>query len=197
MVDGPRQLRTLVGTHLAALVMVVLLAGCPGGRHSGGKLDVAATKDGNAKVEVSQRAGKIKQFPCMQCHDKVARGIGVPGGVDPLKNKHRHLVMKHFKGMENCYRCHSALNMDHLQLQTAVTVTIDDSAELCRECYALKGKDWDIGAHGKSVGGWQGMRHRLTCVDCHDPHKPQLAPVQAMKGMPFPVSGIPKSEGGH
>ena len=185
--------------HLLALGATLLLAGCPGGRSQ--KAAVQASKRAphapeGGSVKVSERRGKIENFPCMECHDKVAR-TPVAQMKLPREGKHRELKFRHFPGMENCYRCHSGDNMDFLQLMTGVTVTFDESDRLCGQCHGEKHRDWQIGAHGKDVGGWRGQRHRYTCADCHNPHMPKHPKVKAMPGPKFPRGGIPKTGGGH
>ncbi|MCO4762972.1 MAG: hypothetical protein KC502_15760 [Myxococcales bacterium] len=155
---------------------------------------------GKAKVVVSTRIGRSRLHPCQQCHDKVSRTQDAGGKPShpplPLTNKHEGLQFDHYDGIGNCYRCHSAKNMDHLELMTGVTVTLDESHRVCGQCHGEKMRDWRYGAHGKSIGSWAKTRYRMTCVDCHQPHSPAIKPVVAMPAPPFPKGGIPKT-GGH
>ena len=140
------------------------------------------------KLELSAREGKLENFPCQQCHDKIAEsGTPVRG-----PSKHVGMTFAHFVGVENCYTCHNQANRDTLALLAGGTASFDESHRLCGQCHGEKSRDWNIGAHGKHVGGWRGQKHRLACTDCHDPHAPARPSVTAMPGPAFPDFGIPK-----
>lgn len=177
------------------LCAVVLLTGCPYGSNApapAGAAQPQKTAPADSKVTVSVRQGKIKDYPCSECHRNVT-----PGLKPPLEGKHKGMKFAHFDGVKTCSVCHEVNDMDKLKLTTGKLTSFDDSASLCGQCHGERMRDWKIGAHGKHVGGWRGQKSRLTCTDCHDPHTPGFAPVQARKGPPFPEKGIPKTHGGH
>ena len=183
--------------HIPALMAVLLacaaIAGCPYGQEVAPRPPVPQRAvPADSTTTVSVREGKIADFPCMQCHDKVE-----PGRVPPLEGKHRGMVFDHFEGATTCEVCHATQNMDRLKLTTGKLVTFDQPHELCGQCHGERYRDWKIGAHGKHVGGWRGQKRRLTCTDCHNAHKPGFDPVQAKEPPPFPARGIPKTHGGH
>jgi len=191
---------------LLVTMAAVTLAGCPGGRSvaSKGEQRVAGVKVKTAKVMISKRSGKIRSFPCMECHDKVkptlpsanSRAPMTTDGPAALRGKHKDLKFDHYEGIKDCYGCHNPTDVDYLRLMTGVTVTFDESNRLCGQCHGEKVRDWEIGAHGKHVGSWLNTRYRFNCTDCHHPHTPGFAPVKAMKGPPFPNGGIRKGDHG-
>ncbi|MEE9382973.1 MAG: hypothetical protein V3V08_06115 [Nannocystaceae bacterium] len=141
------------------------------------------------RVAISGREGRIRQFPCEGCHDKVdADDMPVPDGPA----KHQSIEIAHFSGARSCNICHDPTNRDRLRLLKGSTTSFDASHLQCGQCHGEKMRDWNIGAHGKHVGGWRGTKHRLTCVDCHNPHKPARATMQAEAPPAFPRFGIPK-----
>lgn len=142
-----------------------------------------------SKIVDSNREGRLANFPCEGCHDKIEAAAPPQG-----PRKHRGLEFEHFDGAEACFTCHDEDNRDSLRLLANKTVSFNDVSMLCGQCHSEKLRDWKIGAHGKSVGGWAGVRNRLTCTDCHDPHAPGRPIVQALPPPPFPPLGIPKGD---
>ena len=79
----------------------------------------AAQEPAAVKLTIGTRAGKVRLFPCQQCHDKIE-----PGNPSlPLSGKHRNLEFDHYEGMGNCYVCHDAANMDRLRLLTEESIS--------------------------------------------------------------------------
>lgn len=137
------------------------------------------------EVRFSEREGKVRDFPCSQCHDK----------VDPLRvaadgTKKHQVTLAH--GEARCTMCHLSANLDRLALPAGGDVSFNEPHRLCGQCHHDKVRDWSVGAHGKVLGSWSGMRHRLACTDCHDPHSPAIQPVNALPGPPFPKHGVRK-----
>ena len=150
----------------------------------------APTKE-RARVVVAQREGKLRDFPCSQCHDKVVSAQGVGRSRAP----HSDVVVEHFDGGTRCGLCHDVRAMNRLRLFSDDRIGFDESHRLCGQCHSEKVKDWSFGAHGKHVGSWRDTRYRLTCADCHNPHRPAVPQSRALPGPTFPPRGIPK--GGH
>ena len=184
----------MIRTPLALGGCLVLLAGAC--QQSPGAARRSAHVDGQpaaaaAKIAVIERTGRMEQYPCMKCHDKV-----VPRPLKlPITGRHRDLRLGHFDGIAECYLCHDRANTDRLRLLTGALITFNESYKLCGQCHGEKLRDWNTGAHGKLIGRWKGPKYRLGCTDCHDPHTPALGAVKALPPPPFPTFGIPK--GGH
>ena len=142
------------------------------------------------KVTIIEREGRIRNFPCSECHKKVAPETMSKDGT----KKHTDIVLKHFPGMNKCQLCHDPYNMDQLKRITLEPVSFNTSQEICGQCHGEKKRDWDMGAHGKIVGGWMGVAQKISCVGCHNPHTPWRPKMQAMAAPPFPAGGIPKGD---
>ena len=171
---------------------------------SPGAAPSALAKRPKRKVVVSERAGQIRNYPCTDCHDKMALGTdaGFEGGAVKTSlrsgnrtRKHAHIRVKHYPGADNCFSCHNTSNFDGLRLINGESVPIGAAQKLCGQCHGEKLKDWKSGAHGKQVGGWLGVAAKYTCTHCHNPHSPAPEPVIAKPPPQFPVGGIKK--GGH
>ncbi len=169
--------------------MALMLLGCSDGAKEQRKAAPLAAKP---VLVISKRAGSIRQFPCMKCHNKVTpRALKMP-----LTGKHEGMTFKHYEDVVACYTCHDKGNMDRLRLLAGPFVSFDESYKVCGQCHGEKLRDWKIGAHGKHVGSWAAERHRYSCTDCHDPHKPGPIKVKALPAPTFPRMGIPRT-GGH
>ncbi|TPV96991.1 MAG: hypothetical protein B7733_01870 [Myxococcales bacterium FL481] len=181
----PRATLGLLGALLGGLLSPLASCGSETQARQPREQDLPAPR-----VTLSAREGKLEHFPCQQCHDK----IDSDGQPPPGPPKHPGLRFAHFQGVTNCYTCHHRSNRDQLTLLAGGTASFDESHRLCGQCHSEKRNDWEIGAHGKHVGGWRGERQRLACTDCHDPHAPARGTVTAAPGPDFPVFGIRKGD---
>ena len=75
----------------------------------------------------------------------------------------------------NCATCHNGKDMNNLNSLTGNTIDFNQSYQLCAQCHSSQFDDWKGGAHGKNIGGWAEPRAAMTCVNCHNPHTPQIA----------------------
>lgn len=170
------------------LLFLVLLAACSQPARQEATVGAAPPP---RKVVVVEREGLIALFPCSKCHDKVdANSMSKEG-----PKKHGDIKLAHFEGANKCQICHDPSNMDALALLALEPVSFNASHKVCGQCHGEKLRDWQLGAHGKTVGGWMGEAQKLSCTRCHNAHAPGFATVQALPPPPFPVGGI--SKGGH
>jgi hypothetical protein len=119
--------------------------------------------------------------PCATCHGLTDVPWAVPTGVDKLPLPHSGLVMQH--GDLTCDSCHDASGVERLHLASGKVIELRDALTLCSQCHGPQRRDFDHGAHGGMRGHWdlaQGPRDRNHCVDCHEPHAPQIPAVQPM-----------------
>lgn len=153
---------------------------------------VFADRPAPTKLVLPSRAGLLADYPCSRCH--VYIDPSAPSRADAGARAHPGIRLQHFEGVESCTICHDERNRNQLRLLAGRSVGFDASHELCGQCHGEKLRDWQIGAHGKHVGGWAGTKHRFACTDCHNPHAPKPAQVEAASPPPFPHFGIPKQE---
>lgn len=118
---------------------------------------------------------------CAVCHSH--RKAAPPG--------HQDLLTKHFSDAGKCTTCHVAGHVERLQLLTGDKT--DSIPVLCGQCHGLKKRDWDLGIHGKQVGGWQ-KSGNIDCTRCHNAHDPKFKPMHAVQAPHRPKLGIKKGE---
>ena len=117
------------------------------------------------------RAEDIVSFPCQNCHNIPLSELSE--GKSTVKKAHWNIELQHASGeIMNCMTCHNSNNMNQLISLSGHPISIDKSFELCAQCHSAQYQDWQGGAHGKSINGWQKPRAVKTCVNCHNPHSP-------------------------
>ena len=193
-----------------ALAGGVSLAGC-GGWDSGARADdapvipeTAAAPLAAPQVELvsSQRTGRLRSYPCSTCHETIGAAQSVeqvdataaPRSTGGYAAGHHGLHFQHFAAIEQCGVCHDPTDMDGLRLLDGTHTSFDAAEGVCGQCHGEKLRDFEIGAHGKLMGGFRGVKYRYVCTDCHDPHAPRRPKVTALPAPPFPELGIPKGQ---
>ncbi|MFY0625118.1 MAG: hypothetical protein JXR07_02405 [Reichenbachiella sp.] len=118
---------------------------------------------------IAKRAHEITNLPCGNCHSKKLSDLKSPKG----KKAHWDVELIHadIKAM-NCKTCHDMDKPNVLKSLTGQNIDFDHSYQLCGQCHSTQYKDWQGGAHGKSLGGWVPPRVSQTCTGCHNAHKP-------------------------
>jgi len=182
---GAAWLRTLL---VAALSVSVV--GCPAQQSDtrAAPGPAAAASVGPSRVVTVDRSGKLRLFPCEDCHGSIHEAVA----ATDLPRKHKGIHTDHFDGVRRCFVCHNADDMNQLRLLSGATVPFGQASQVCGQCHGEKQRDFEIGAHGKHVGEWSKTKYRYGCADCHDPHKPGHAQVTALPPPPFPELGIKK-----
>ena len=133
---------------------------------------IEVTENGQAFL-IPDRKGQLKSYACSECHTKPLANMQ----SKDLKKAHWNIKLQHANlNTMNCATCHNANDMDNLKSVTGVAIDFNKSYQLCSQCHTKQFTDWSGGAHGKRIGGWAPPRASMTCVNCHDPHKPQIAP---------------------
>ena len=129
--------------------------------------------EGNHTFLIPERKSQIKSFACTECHSKplhqMQRGAEVQQAHWDIKISHAN------ENAMNCATCHNGQNMNELNSLTGHSIDFNQSYLMCAQCHSSQFKDWKGGAHGKNLGGWAKPRAAMTCVNCHNPHEPQIA----------------------
>ena len=127
--------------------------------------------EGEYSFLIPDRKGQIKSFKCTECHTKPLNKLQSKG----VKKAHWDIALKHADlNTMNCVTCHNSDNMDELKSLTGNQIDFNKSYKLCSQCHTKQFDDWKGGAHGKQIGGWAPPRASMTCVNCHNPHKPHF-----------------------
>ncbi|WKK65233.1 cytochrome c3 family protein [Lutimonas zeaxanthinifaciens] len=121
---------------------------------------------------IKKRKGSIKSYACSECHNKPVEQLQKEGLG---KKAHWDIVINHAdtKTMK-CASCHNGEDMNNLKSITGDPIDFDHSYKLCGQCHIKQQKDWIGGAHGKNISGWKSARVSKLCVECHNPHQPQI-----------------------
>ncbi len=128
--------------------------------------------EGEHTFLIPERKSKIKSYSCNECHTKPLQELQNAGNT---KKAHWDINLSHADlNTMNCATCHSSNNMDNLISITGNSIDFNKSYQLCSQCHTKQFEDWKGGAHGKRLGGWVPPRASMTCVNCHDPHKPHF-----------------------
>jgi len=131
---------------------------------------IEISEDGNTFL-IPDRKGQIKSYACTECHSKPLEKMQ----SKHLKKAHWDIKIAHAnENTMNCVTCHNPNNMDQLKSLTGHDIDFNNSYNLCNQCHTKQFEDWKGGAHGKRIGGWAPPRASLTCVNCHNPHKPHF-----------------------
>lgn len=142
---------------------------------------------GTKTFEIALRATDPIATACGSCH--------VGGTIldqERVGDAHQNVQPLHpAETAAACATCHDARNVERLLLRGGETATLDEAYRLCAQCHFGQVEAWAGGAHGKRLDGWRGRRVVMGCADCHDPHRPALAPRIPMAGPRLPLSGKP------
>lgn len=112
-----------------------------------------------------------KAQSCQECH--LGSSLEKIKG-DYFKKAHWNISLEHAKSpIMDCSTCHNTEKVWNFNVGKT-SVDIDGAVQVCAQCHSQQQKDWEIGAHGKRVTGWQTERAVLSCVACHDPHHPTI-----------------------
>jgi hypothetical protein len=116
---------------------------------------------------------------CNECH----RFFLPPPQPSRRLMQHRDVVLDHGLN-DRCLSCHDHFDRERLVIRSG-SLPFSEAPRLCAECHGTTYRDWERGTHGKTMGSWDaalGARHRLSCIECHDPHVPAFAPMSALPG---------------
>ena len=116
-------------------------------------------------VPVPSVAVASPQLDCLSCHPRELEA-------------HDKLVL----GSENaaCYICHNSTDMKTLRLADGTPVPLTAHPQICGQCHRKRYDAWKAGTHG--IPG----PNTEKCVNCHNPHQPQIVLANITKPHPAP-----------
>ncbi|WP_405206598.1 cytochrome c3 family protein [Aquimarina sp. LLG6339-5] len=136
-----------------------------------GNLKTIEIIEGDHIFLIPDRKSQITSYACTECHSKPVSELK---GTE-FKKAHWDIVIEHANQKTmNCLSCHNSNDMNNLKSLTGATIDFNRSYKLCAQCHSNQFEDWKGGAHGKNIGGWADPRAAMTCVNCHNPHKPKI-----------------------
>jgi len=135
---------------------------------------------------VGERVDKLFFYPCADCHEF----MDANSNVRDLEVEEGHPAeLEHGNGLFWCFSCHDAADYGRLKTPLSETIDFDSGYRVCHSCHSGKYQDWTYGGHGKRVADWRGERTLYSCVECHNPHHPAIAP-RAPKSPPPIRAGL-------
>lgn len=138
-------------------------------------LSSAAAPEVARQVEVPPPPFSEGVFPCSDCH--MAELLPANPRRRKLRIAHQEIELRHDEEHRWCLDCHDPEDRDALHLASGEKVPFEESWRLCGQCHGEEFRDWRAGAHGRRTGRWDGEKHYLLCVHCHDAHAPRFAPL--------------------
>ena len=134
-------------------------------------------------------------FRCSECHTDFD---SLPTANNP-QGEHA-AIMARFNHGRNlyCLNCHNQTNRNSFVDDIGREIPGDQSGRLCSKCHGPMYRDWEEGIHGRQDGHWDakfGVRTKLQCIQCHDPHLPGF-PLMAPDPAPAPTR-FSTGEGAH
>lgn len=126
------------------------------------------------ETDVVGPTGQPARVRCVTCHASVDVGEAARS-PEGLEDFHRGLTLNH--GELACGSCHEPGEPLSLRLATGQPIPITRAMDLCSQCHGPQRRSYENGAHGGMNGHWdlsRGERVKNQCVDCHDPHAPQI-----------------------
>jgi hypothetical protein len=128
--------------------------------------------------DVDSPSGVQARVLCETCHSFV--DIGTPAKrPQDLVMFHQGLTFTH--GQLACASCHESGKPLLLHLATGEELPMERAMSICSQCHGPQRRSFDHGTHGGMNGYWdlsRGPRLRNQCVQCHDPHSPQIPKVE-------------------
>lgn len=188
---GKRRHLTTVLIHATALAAVLAVSPKSGAEAAESATSSAAGGTEHPGFSISSREDKLLFFPCGDCHeyldpDPAIRELDVdPGHPEKLE---------HGAGEVWCNSCHGPWPYSELHTLLGEPVGYNDSYRVCGGCHSHRLRDWKYGAHGKRVGNWRGERLIYGCPECHNPHRPGIAPRAPLEPPPM-RAGLERTDG--
>lgn len=139
-----------------------------------GDMETIEIMEDKHRFLIPERKKQLRSYACVECH---SQPLAEMQDDTLVKKAHWDIGLMHANDdIMNCATCHNGNDMDHLKSLTGNTIDFNYSYRLCSQCHNAAFEDWKGGAHGKNIGGWATPRAAMTCVNCHNPHEPAIAP---------------------
>ncbi|NAS13652.1 cytochrome c3 family protein [Poritiphilus flavus] len=138
-----------------------------------GDIETIEITEGEHTFLIPERKSQLKSYACTECHSKPLSELQQ---ARDQQQAHWEIKIKHANSQTmNCATCHNPGDMNHLNSLAGIEIDFNQSYRLCAQCHSSQFEDWKGGAHGKNIGGWANPRAAMSCVNCHNPHEPQIA----------------------
>jgi len=126
-------------------------------------------------------------YNCMECH----KLLPARWHYDPPLSDHQDIQLDHGNN-RFCLNCHHATNRNAFVDYDGSEIAEADVVLLCAKCHGTTHRDWQASVHGRVNGFWDsklGVKTRLRCIQCHDPHSPKFKAMKPLPPMKYPPRG--------
>lgn len=118
------------------------------------------------------------EYKCSECHNDFSS----PPRQNPEIPEHAEINARFNHGLNTfCVNCHNPTDRNTYVAHDGSAIPSTEPAILCSKCHGPTYREWQVGIHGRSNGGWERdnpARKKLLCIQCHDPHQPKFAPMK-------------------
>lgn len=140
------------------------------------------------------------EYRCSECHNDFTS----PQRQNPEIPEHAAIVARFDHGMNTlCVNCHNPTDRNSYIGHEGNAIPATEPARLCAKCHGPTYREWEVGIHGRQNGSWERdnpARVKLLCIQCHDPHHPEFAPMAPDPPAPhsrFDTAGTHAAETGN
>lgn len=123
-------------------------------------------------------------YNCMECHTLIT----ARWRYDRPVNEHQDVKFEHGNN-RFCLNCHHATNRNAFVDYDGAEISQRESVQLCAKCHGTTHRDWQAGVHGRQNGYWKadaGPKTKLSCIQCHDPHRPKFQDMKPLAPLRYP-----------
>lgn len=118
------------------------------------------------------------EYKCSECH----KDFTSPPRQNAEIPEHADINARFDHGLNTfCVNCHNPVDRNTYVAHDGSAIPSTEPALLCSKCHGPTYREWQVGIHGRSNGGWERgnpERKKLLCIQCHDPHQPKFAPMK-------------------
>lgn len=143
---------------------------------------ITALCEEGAVVTLLPHTPPAEAVHCQDCHAKKNKEFILSKKKTTLK--HENFAGKHGRTDVACGGCHDRNNSNFLRSTPDARASFVNPSPVCKQCHQDRYKDWEIGIHGKRLGGWNIGKKQLHCIECHGPHSVRF---KTMKAEPAPI----------
>ncbi len=123
-------------------------------------------------------------YDCMECHKLLPAQWHYPW--PPAE--HARIQLQHGNN-RFCLNCHHPTNRNAFVDYDGSEIAEAEVVQLCAKCHGTVYRDWVAGVHGRENGYWKvglGLKKKLRCIQCHDPHAPSFKALKPLPPLRYP-----------
>ena len=114
------------------------------------------------------------EYKCSECHTSLKQPL--PDSEFAGEHSGIQAAFAHGENI-TCVNCHHTSDRNAYVAHDGTSIPAEEPARLCGKCHGPTYREWRVGIHGRQNGYWdteKGLRKKLMCLQCHDPHRPKF-----------------------